>query len=131
MAVLKSSPGQSSLLDLLILLAQSLLVGAPVLGYVVYSRIARAEVVVVWLRRFRGSYGPRIRFHRLLGASCLGMLHPVTIQDRSFRSSAMFSLPRLWVLVPLLALGGCLASWSSCCWHFRCWSVLRTRPWSS
>jgi hypothetical protein len=105
LAVLKSVPGQSSLLDLLIGLAQSLLVATPFLGYVAYARIAKTEGLLVWLRRFRGSYGPRIRFHRLLGASCFGMLHPVTIQDRSFKSSAMFSLLRLWVLTPLLTIG--------------------------
>jgi hypothetical protein len=99
-AVLKSATGQSNLVDLLILLAQSLWVGAPTIGYVAYSRMAKRDGLLLWLRRFRGAYGRKIRFHQPLGVACSGMLYPVTIQDNSFKASAMFSLLRLWVLIP-------------------------------
>jgi hypothetical protein len=99
-AVLKSIPDRGTLLDLLMGLVESVIVAAPILGYVAYSRMTRPDGVLVWLRRFRGSYGKRIRFHRIIGAASSGMLYPVTVQDNSFKASVSFSALRLWILIP-------------------------------
>jgi hypothetical protein len=100
-AVLKSAGSQSTVVDLLELLAQSVWAGGgPIIGYVVYSRLAKRDGLLLWLRKFRKSYGRKIRFLYPLGMACSGMLYPVTVQDPSFRSSAMFSIMRRWILIP-------------------------------
>lgn len=102
LAVLNSLPSESVERDLATLLLILLLPGAPGLGYAAYSKVAPVTGVVLWLRRFRGSYGPRVRFHRPLAHACSGMLHPVTIQDSSFRFSFMAAMETLWLAVALI-----------------------------
>jgi hypothetical protein len=102
LAVLTSLPSESIERDLATLLLILLLPGAPGLGYAAYSRVAPVTGVLLWLRRFRGSYGRRVRFHRPLAHACSGMLHPVTIQDSSFRFSFMAAMETRWLAVALI-----------------------------
>ncbi|HUF28736.1 MAG TPA: hypothetical protein VMM18_17275 [Gemmatimonadaceae bacterium] len=61
--------------------------------------------LLVWLRRFRPSYEGRFRFHRALAEACSGLVYPVTIQDRSYRSSLIDGFTgRGWFIAPLAFL---------------------------
>src|SRR5262245_17214497 len=104
-AALKSVQRGSLLVNIALLFAQSFLAAAPVVGFATYSWLARTEGYVLWLRRFRSGYGPRIRFHRVLTEATGALLTPVTIQDRSFSSSIFRGISRGWVGMGFLLIG--------------------------
>lgn len=93
---------QSTLGDLLQLLAQSGMVGWILVGYAVYARAAAPREVLIWLRKFRPSRGRRVRFASMLGQASSGVTYPVTLQDQSFSTSYYSGGLRLWVLAPIL-----------------------------
>jgi hypothetical protein len=98
---LKSLGHQGIVYNLALLLAQSLWVGAPIIGYLVYRELSNTKRLLVWLRRFRPGHENRIRFHRCLGSACAAIAAPITIQDRSFTTSIFSSALRIWLLIPL------------------------------
>jgi hypothetical protein len=103
-ALLKSSPGEGTIKDLLIAAAQSAWVGGPVLGYVAYARLMKPDGLLLWFRHFWPSYEDRIRFHRVLAQACSCMAYPITVQGGSYRASTMSAVLRVWVLAPLALL---------------------------
>ncbi|MEU6372191.1 hypothetical protein [Streptomyces sp. NPDC046909] len=94
----------STALDLVSMLAQSVMVGAVWIGYAVYVKRATRPGLVVWLRRFRPDQGDRIRFHRALGTACFGFASAVTLQDPSFNTSLVSAGYRVWFLAPVLCV---------------------------
>jgi hypothetical protein len=92
-----------------------------VLAYAVQLQRRNTEGVLVWLRRFRQSYGTHIRFHGALGRASRGLVTPITIQDRSFRASNLSTLARgrwfgplaffAWALVAALLAAMAGRSW--------------------
>jgi hypothetical protein len=96
------SRDESTLGDMLVLLAQSALVASTWVGYVVYARAASSREVLVWLRKFWPSRGRRMRFASVLGQASAGVTYPVTLQDDSFPTSYYAGGLRLWVLTPVL-----------------------------
>jgi hypothetical protein len=102
---LKSSASPtSSLADVLEFLAECIAFfgGAGIIGYVTYVRADSRDGLLLWLRRFHESYETRVRFHRPLTSACSGMLHPMTIQDSSFRASYFSGVRSLWAVVLFL-----------------------------
>lgn len=99
-ALLKSIRHNDVMLHAATLFLQSLYVGAPILGYVAYDKVAKREGILLWMRRFRAGYGDKIRFHTVLGRACSAILFPITIQDSSFRTSFFSGLLRISALLP-------------------------------
>ncbi len=114
-AGLKESGQNDTVNDVMQLLAQSFWVGGPVLGYVVYARMARPKGLLLWCRRFDASYAEGVRFHRALGQASPAMVYPITVQDQKFQASLLSAAVRraalfpfvlaIWVAGMLLLLG--------------------------
>jgi hypothetical protein len=63
------------------------------------------QKLLIWLRRFRPTYGKRFRFHTALAEACSGLAYPVTIQDRSYSSTMLGSFfGRGWFVLPVAFL---------------------------
>ena len=78
--------------------------GVWIFGPALRARLSRSDAVVLWLRRFRADdYEQGAPFSRILRKACVAMAVPVTIQDRSFRTSKLAGLLIAW---PLFLLTG-------------------------
>ena len=64
----------------------------------------RGDKLIVWLRRFHVKRPKGLPFSDLLVPACQGLGLPLTVQDRSFRSSDAEVMPRF---APLLFLSSC------------------------
>src|SRR5262249_32600473 len=86
--LLKSMPrSNSSLLDVLTIVAQASMCMPVAIGFWVYSRNASSGGPLLWLRRFRRSDRGKYRFQHVLKGATKGLFFPITIQDQSYRSS--------------------------------------------
>ncbi|MBV9805991.1 MAG: hypothetical protein JO286_02350 [Solirubrobacterales bacterium] len=78
--------------------------GFALMAYAVQLRRRNPHGVVLWLRRFRVSYGHRVHFHSSLGRASKGLVVPLTVQDHSFRASNLSTFARAAWVIPLALL---------------------------
>ena len=84
-AVVDAGLAESTLKDGLKLLATSLWVGSPLIGYRAYAQRVPSGGAIVWFRRFRRTSS--FNFAATLGRAATGIGHPLTLQDTTVPTS--------------------------------------------
>jgi len=103
-AWLGTRPSQESVVENALVAVMSLYLLVPIVGLYVARLQPGSGGLAVWSRRFARSRRKKLAFDRVLLRACAGIATPVTIQDRSVRTSFIVGVTRAWFVFPAVLI---------------------------